>query len=183
MSGRQMASAYLTDHGMRAEIPQDSFRTGDLGCMDADGYLYITGRKKDVIIRGGVNIVPMEISSVLLWHPAVVEAATIGVPDDIYGEGIVSFVAARAGHTVSPDELIAYCRTRLSDFKLPQQVFVLEAIPKNDRGKVARESLQALWRTYQRVPQAHASTAGRAPSPERGVSHDRWRLGADEHRH
>lgn len=154
VSGPQMASACLTDRGMLVPIPQDGFRTGDLGYLDADGYLYITGRKKDLIIRGGVNIAPMEITSVLLAHPAVVEAVTIGVPDEIYGEGIVSFVALRPGQTASSDEIMTYCRTRLSEFKLPQCIFLLDAIPKNDRGKIARELLEAFWRETRHAPQA-----------------------------
>jgi acyl-coenzyme A synthetase/AMP-(fatty) acid ligase len=150
VSGRQMASAYLAGRGRLVPIPQDGFATGDLGYMDADGYLCITGRKKDLIIRGGVNIAPMEVTSVLLGHPAVAEAATIGVPDAIYGEGIVSFVVPRPDQSASPDALLAHCRQRLSDFKLPQQILVLDALPKTDRGKAARERLLAIWRDRRR---------------------------------
>jgi len=145
VSGRQLASAYLTARGTLVPIPADGFRTGDLGYTDADGYLHLTGRKKDLIIRGGVNIAPMEVTSVLLAHPDVGEAATIGVPDAVYGEGIVSFVAARPGHAVSAEVLLTHCRTRLSEFKLPQRVVVLEVIPKTERGKPARDRLRALW--------------------------------------
>jgi acyl-coenzyme A synthetase/AMP-(fatty) acid ligase len=146
VSGPQMASAYLSEGGRLDPIPQNGFRTGDLGHMDADGYIYLTGRKKDLIIRGGVNIAPMEITSVLLTHAAVAEAATIGVPDAVYGEAVVSFVAARAGQRVTPAEVLAHCRTRLSAFKIPEHVIVVPAIPRNERGKVARETLEGLWR-------------------------------------
>lgn len=146
VSGPQMASAYLSEGGHLDPIPQNGFRTGDLGHMDADGYIFLTGRRKDLIIRGGVNIAPMEITTVLLTHAAVAEAATIGVPDAVYGEAVVSFVAPRAGQRVTPAEMVAHCRTRLSGFKVPEHVIVLDAIPKNDRGKVARDALEALWR-------------------------------------
>lgn len=145
IGGRQMASAYLADGGTLVPIPQEAFRTGDLGYADPDGYLYITGRRKNLIIRGGVNIAPMEITTVLLGHPAVDDAATIGVPDELYGEGVVSFVTLHPGQAVSADELLSHCRTRLSEFKLPQRIVVLDAIPKTERGKLARERLQAIW--------------------------------------
>lgn len=146
VSGPQMTSAYLLERGRLDPIPQNGFRTGDLGYMDGDGYIYLTGRKKDLIIRGGVNIAPMEISAALLAHPEVAEAATIGVPDPIYGEAIVSFVVPRAGRTLDPATLTAHCRTRLSPFKAPQEIIVLATIPKTDRGKIARDALTGIWR-------------------------------------
>src|SRR5262249_62122457 len=97
VGGPAMASAYLTEGGRLLPIPRDGFRTGDLGHADAAGYLHLTGRRKDLIIRGGVNVAPMEITAVLLAHPGVAEAVTIGVPDPVYGEAIASFVVARPG--------------------------------------------------------------------------------------
>jgi acyl-coenzyme A synthetase/AMP-(fatty) acid ligase len=146
VGGPCMASAYLTERGTLVPIPRDGFPTGDLGYMDRDGYIYITGRKKDLIIRGGVNIAPMEITSALVAHPSVAEAATIGVPDAVYGEAIVSFVVARPGERVSAVELLAHCRARLSAFKVPREILLLDAIPTNDRGKLARDALVAIWR-------------------------------------
>ena len=139
-----LATAYLTGRGRLEPISRDGFATGDVGYQDADGYLYLTGRKKDLIIRGGVNIAPLEITSVLLAHPAVAEAATIGVPDPIYGEAIVGFVTLRRGHAPGEAELLEHCRTRLSEFKLPARIVRLDALPRNDRGKLARERLLAL---------------------------------------
>ncbi len=146
VGGRQMASACLTERGTLVEIPREAFATGDVGHVDAAGYLFLTGRKKDLIIRGGVNIAPLEITSALLAHPSVADAATLGVPDPLYGEAIVGFVVFGPGLAPGPDELLAHCRTRLSDFKLPQRIVVLEAIPRTDRGKVTREALEAIWR-------------------------------------
>jgi acyl-coenzyme A synthetase/AMP-(fatty) acid ligase len=145
VSGPALASAYLTEGGRLVPIPGDGFPTGDLGHADAAGYLYLTGRKKDLIIRGGVNVAPMEITTVLLAHPGVAEAATIGVPDPVYGEAIASFVVARPGSVLTPADLLAHCRTRLSEFKCPRHLRLVAAIPKTDRGKVAREALRGLW--------------------------------------
>jgi acyl-coenzyme A synthetase/AMP-(fatty) acid ligase len=144
--GPQLASAYLTGRGTLETIPRDGFRTGDIGYRDADGYLYLTGRKKDLIIRGGVNIAPLEITAALLAHEAVADATTIGVPDPIYGEAVVSFVTLRPGLAPGEPELRQHCRTRLSDFKLPTRIIVVDAIPKTDRGKIARDRLLGLAR-------------------------------------
>jgi acyl-coenzyme A synthetase/AMP-(fatty) acid ligase len=152
-----MATAYLVEHGALVPIPCDTFHTGDLGHVDRDGYLYITGRTKDLIIRGGVNIAPLEVTSALLVHPAVAEAATIGVPDPVYGEAIVSFVVPRAGERPSLAELLAHCRTRLSAFKLPREIVVVDALPRNAHGKVPREALEALWRAGRRSGEAAAA--------------------------
>jgi acyl-coenzyme A synthetase/AMP-(fatty) acid ligase len=144
VSGPQLASAYLTGRGVLVPIPRDGFRTGDVGYRDADGYLYLTGRKKDLIIRGGVNIAPLEITEALLAHPGVADAATIGVPDPLYGEAIVGFVAPRAGAILDAGAVRESCRARLSEFKLPSRILIVDAIPKTDRGKVARDRLLAL---------------------------------------
>ncbi|PYN96222.1 MAG: hypothetical protein DMD91_22255 [Candidatus Rokuibacteriota bacterium] len=146
VSGRQMASAYLVGRNRLEPIPQDGFATGDLVRADGDGYLYVTGRKKDLIIRGGVNVAPAEITTALLAHRAVGDAATIGVPDAVYGEAIVSFVTPRPGQRVTPAEIHEHCRARLAAVKVPAHIIVVDAIPKNERGKVARRALEQLWR-------------------------------------
>lgn len=146
VAGAQMASAYLSEGGRLESIPSDGFATGDLGYADEDGYLYLTGRRKDLIIRGGVNIAPLEITTVLLSHPAIADATTIGVPDEIYGEAVLSFVVARPGAAVTSDLLLSHCRDRLAPFKMPARIVLLDAIPRTERGKVARETLEALWR-------------------------------------
>ncbi len=151
VSGPQLGTGYLASGGMVEAFPADGFRTGDVGYLDADGYVYLTDRKKDLIIRGGVNIAPMEVTSALLGHPGVAEAATIGVPDPVYGEAVASFVVPRPGQTVTRDELLAHCKGRLSAFKLPQHLLVVDAIPRSDRGKLAREPLRALWQALTRT--------------------------------
>jgi long-chain acyl-CoA synthetase len=145
VSGRQLASAYWQGPGALQPIPQDGFRNGDLARRDADGYVYITGRKKEIIIKGGVNIASLEITNRLLEHPDVADAATLGVKDDIYGEVPVGFVAARPGCSLGPASLLEHCRARLAAFKVPAAVLVVDAIPKNANGKIDRDALNALW--------------------------------------
>jgi acyl-coenzyme A synthetase/AMP-(fatty) acid ligase len=145
VSGRQLASAYWRGPDMLVPIPQDGFRNGDLARRDADGYVYITGRKKDIIIKGGVNIASLEITNCLLEHPDVADAATLGVRDDIYGEVPVGFVALRPGRSASETPLLEHCRVKLVAFKVPAAVVVVDAIPKNANGKIDRDALATLW--------------------------------------
>jgi acyl-coenzyme A synthetase/AMP-(fatty) acid ligase len=145
VSGRQLASAYWQGPGVLAPIPQDGFRNGDLARRDADGYVYITGRKKDIIIKGGVNIAALEITNRLLEHPDVADAATSGVEDDIYGEVPVGFVVPRPGRALGEVALLEHCREKLVAFKVPRAVLVVDAIPKNANGKVDRDALRNIW--------------------------------------
>jgi len=147
VDGPQIFNAYLVGRGEIQPRPPGGFRTGDLGHYDQDGYAWLTGRKKDLIIRGGVNIAPLEITSYLSEHPAVLEAATIGVPDKIYGEGIACFVVAKPGAALSVEEMTAHMAQRVSGFKMPQSISLLESIPKSDRGKVSKEALLQIWNT------------------------------------
>ncbi len=144
VAGPQMATAYLVGPGRLEPIARDGFRTGDLGHADGDGYLYLTGRRKDLIIKGGVNIAPLEVTSVLLSHPAVAEAVTVGVTDPVYGEAIGCVVVARAGVALSAEDLRGHCRARLSPFKMPATVAIVDAIPKTPTGKVAGEAVRKL---------------------------------------
>jgi acyl-CoA synthetase (AMP-forming)/AMP-acid ligase II len=119
------------------------FRTGDIGAIDNDGYLALTGRIKDLINRGGEKISPAEVEAVLLEHPAVAEAAVFGVPDPKYGEEVSAAVVLRGA--ASAQELQTYCRTRLADFKVPKLIRLVSAIPRNAMGKVQRRDLTALF--------------------------------------
>ena len=119
------------------------FRTGDIGAIDNDGYLAITGRIKELINRGGEKISPAEVEAVLLEHPAVAEAEVFGVPDPKYGEEVSAAVVLRAA--VTAQQLQSYCRTRLADFKVPKLIHLVSAIPKNAMGKVQRRDLTALY--------------------------------------
>ena len=147
LGGAQPAGGYL--HADGTFEPIGRLKTGDLGYLDADGFLMITGRAKDVIIRGGVNIAPLEIDNALSSHPDIREAATIGVPDRVYGERPVSFAALRQGTIATPEDILAHCATALAEFKMPSEVILLDEVPKNDRGKIDRGALSELWeKTY-----------------------------------
>ncbi|MGB6455614.1 MAG: AMP-binding protein [Streptosporangiaceae bacterium] len=117
--------------------------TGDVGRLDADGYLFIVDRIKDLIIRGGYNVYPRDVEDVLVQHPAVVAAAVVGRPDPIYGEEVVAFVQLVPGSTVTPDELVAHAQQHLSAVKYPREVRVVDAIPLTSVLKTDRKRLRA----------------------------------------
>jgi acyl-CoA synthetase (AMP-forming)/AMP-acid ligase II len=117
--------------------------TGDVGHLDADGYLTLVGRSKDMIIRGGENIYPKEIEDVLAGDPSVLEAAVIGVPDEKWGEVVVAYVQPRPGSAVDAEALRALCTRSLTSYKRPTAFFVVESIPKNAVGKIDKTSLRA----------------------------------------
>src|SRR2546421_324352 len=119
VSGRQLASAYWQGPDRLVPIPQDGFRNGDLARRDEDGYVYITGREKDIIITGGVNIASLELTNCLIQHPDVADAATLGVRADIYGEVPAGFVVLRPGQRATAAALLEHCRATLVPFKVP----------------------------------------------------------------
>ena len=118
------------------------FRSGDIAKMDADGYFYIVDRAKDVIIRGGMNIYPREVEEVLHHHPAVWEAAVVGIPDGTLSESVVAFVALVPEATVTAQELQKYCRDRLALYKCPKRIEFVERLPKNSTGKIMKRALR-----------------------------------------
>ncbi len=118
--------------------------TGDMVKMDADGYLYMVDRKKDIIIRGGFNIIPREIEEILYRHPQIVEAAVVGVPDKILGEEIKAFVIKQQGADLSEEDIIEHCKDYLADYKCPKFVKFLDALPRNAIGKLLRKHLRNL---------------------------------------
>jgi acyl-CoA synthetase (AMP-forming)/AMP-acid ligase II len=114
----------------------DWFRTGDQGFIDADGYLTLVGRLKELINRGGEKISPREIDEVLLEHPAIAEAVCFGVPHKMWGEEVEAAVVVKGAITEA--ELVAYCKERLSDFKRPKAIHITETIPRTATGKIQR---------------------------------------------
>ncbi|HLK83327.1 MAG TPA: class I adenylate-forming enzyme family protein [Xanthobacteraceae bacterium] len=141
------AYRYLDDHGAARVNSRGRMRTGDIGYLDADGFLHLTGREKDLIIRGGVNISPAEIDGVLMQRAEIAEAATIGVPDAVWGEEVVSYVTLRPGEPFVPDELMRHCAAQLPLSKAPKQILLREALPKSARGKLDRKALVEEWRS------------------------------------
>jgi long-chain acyl-CoA synthetase len=117
------------------------FRSGDIGTRDADGYLYIVDRKKDMIIRGGFNVYPRELEEVLLTHPEVSLAAVVGVPHEAYGEEIKAFVVRAAGATLTESELVAWCRQMMAAYKYPRMVEFRTALPMTATGKILKREL------------------------------------------
>ena len=117
--------------------------TGDRGWIDDDGYVFFAGRKDDMIIRGGENIAPAEIESVLMSHPSVDECAVIGIPSVEWGQTVKAFVVPRKGAKVSEGDLSEYCRSRLSSFKRPETIEFIDELPKNPLGKILRKDLRA----------------------------------------
>jgi long-chain acyl-CoA synthetase len=117
-------------------------RTGDLARFDADGYLYIVDRKKDMVLSGGMNIYSKEVEQVLLTHPAVRDAAIVGVPDEIYGEAVAAYLELEPGATVTQEEIIALCRQHLASYKKPKHVRIVDELPRNSSGKTLKYRLR-----------------------------------------
>ncbi|HUZ11616.1 MAG TPA: long-chain-fatty-acid--CoA ligase [Caulobacteraceae bacterium] len=128
------------------------FRSGDAGYFDADGYLYVHDRVKDMIVSGGENVYPAEVENALFSHPAVADAAVIGVPDERWGEAVKAIVVLKAGAAADPPGIIAHCRERIGGYKLPKSVDFVEALPRNPSGKVLRRELRKpYWEGRERM--------------------------------
>ena len=117
-------------------------RSGDLGRLDEDGYLYIVGRAKDVIIRGGVNISATEVENALYEHPDVLEAAVVSVPHEVLGEDVGAFVVARSERALDPDQLRTFAAERVADYKVPRSIWLIDELPRNANGKVLKHELR-----------------------------------------
>ena len=142
--GPQIMQGYRNRPQETAEALRDGWlHTGDMGEFDADGYLYVRGRKKDMVIVGGYNVYPREVEEVLATHPAVAEAAVVGGPDAYKGECLHAYVTLR--EKTDQDELLAYCAERLAKYKIPSTLEVLDALPKTSVGKLDKLPLKARW--------------------------------------
>lgn len=143
MAGKQR-EYYKNDEATAATWTSDGWlRSGDLAYLDEDGFLYICGRKKDMIIRGGNNIYATDVEAVLLEHPDVQEAAVTGIPHPVLGEDVAAWIVPRAGSTVDRDEVLAFVAERLADYKRPRQLHVAAELPRNATGKVMKHRLEA----------------------------------------
>lgn len=151
-SPSNMAGYYNLPEATAAAMPGDGwFRSGDAGYMDEDGYLYVHDRMKDMIISGGENIYPAEVENAICSHPAVAEAAVIGIPSPKWGEEVKAIVALRPDKTATEDELIAFVRTRIAAFKTPKSVDFIDLLPRNASGKTLRRTLrEPFWAGYAR---------------------------------
>ncbi|GLZ07554.1 acyl-CoA synthetase [Actinomadura sp. NBRC 104412] len=138
-------SGYLDDPERTAEAVVDGwFRAGDLAWMDEDGYLFLAGRKSDMIIRGGENVYPVEIETVLLEHPSVAAVAVVGRPDEHWGEVVVAAIELRPGHELDEEALKRHCRERLAAYKVPVRFYAMEDMPRNVNGKLQKFAIADL---------------------------------------
>ena len=141
--GPRVMKGYLkADEATSQTIKNGWLYTGDMGYMDEDGYIFLAGRAKDIIIRGGENIAPEEVEAVLHSHPAIDEAAIIGVQDPQWGEAVRAIVALKDGVQATSEEIIEYCRGRLASFKKPESVIFVDALPRSPMGKVLKRLLR-----------------------------------------
>jgi long-chain acyl-CoA synthetase len=149
----EVGTIYLSSRGTRfryhnaeektaAAFRGDFFTVGDVGHLDADGYLYISDRKHDMVITGGVNVYPLEVEHVLAAHPEVVDVAVVGVPDPRWGEALVAVVERRAGSSLTADALVAWSRERMADYKVPRRVEFVAELPRDPNGKVVKRFLR-----------------------------------------
>ncbi len=142
-SGPRLMKGYWRREAATAEVIRDGWLyTGDLGRFDEDGYIYLAGRARDFIKRGGEMVSPLEVEQALHSHPAVEEAAVIGVPDSDWGERVLAVVALKEGESVSGSEISEYCRARLASFKKPESVVFVDRLPRNALGKVLKKTLR-----------------------------------------
>ncbi|MGR3873653.1 class I adenylate-forming enzyme family protein [Streptomyces graminifolii] len=142
--GPQVVPGYWRRPEATAEtFPDGELRTGDIGFMDPQGWLYVVDRKKDMINASGFKVWPREVEDVLYTHPAVREAAVVGVPDGYRGETVKAYISLRPGAETDPDELAVYCKERLAAYKYPRQVEILPDLPKTASGKILRRELRS----------------------------------------
>ena len=145
MRGANVMKGYWRNPAATAEVLRDGWlHSGDVAAIDAEGYVYLRDRVKDMIVSGGTNIYPREVENALLEHPAIADAAVIGVPDPKWGEALLAVCVARAGHA-RPDDaaLVAFCRERLGGYKVPRHYSWRDALPRNPSGKVLKRELRA----------------------------------------
>ncbi|HEY7261340.1 MAG TPA: AMP-binding protein [Trebonia sp.] len=142
-SGPMVVSGYWNrPDATERSLPGGELRTGDVGFMDADGWFYLVDRKKDMIVASGYKVWPREVEDTLLRHPAVREAAVVGVPDEYRGETVWAYVSLRPGAEATPEELVGFCREELAAYKYPRRIEVLPDLPKTPTGKLLRRELR-----------------------------------------
>jgi long-chain acyl-CoA synthetase len=142
LNGRDVGPSVNRPEENASALRDGWYHTGDLAMLDANGYVFIIDRIKDVIISGGYNIAPKEVEDVLISHPLVLEAAVIGVPEAALGEVVTAHVVLKQGASCSADELLGFCRERLAAYKLPRSVVFRDQLPKTPSGKLKRYELR-----------------------------------------
>jgi long-chain acyl-CoA synthetase len=144
LTGPLIMTGYYKNPRATAETVIDGWvRSGDLGMTDKNGFLYIVGRKKDLIIRGGANVYPVDVEEALYTHDGVAECAVIGKPDEVFGETVKAYVV-RKGNGLTAADLIAHCKTKLADYKVPAEIEFIDELPKGPTGKILRRELREM---------------------------------------
>ncbi len=145
LRGPMVMKGYWNQPEATAEVIKDGWlHTGDIGYVDADGYFFITDRKKDIIIKGGENISPRSIEEILYQHPKIAEASVIGIKDALYGENVKAFIALKPGQTAMEEEIMAFCKANLKSFRVPREIVILPSLPKTLVGKILKKELRKL---------------------------------------
>ncbi|MEO9222094.1 MAG: acyl-CoA synthetase, partial [Mycobacteriaceae bacterium] len=142
--GPQVMKGYWNNEAATAAVIDDGgwFHTGDVGTTDADGYVYVVDRVKDMVITGGENVYPAEVESVLYGHPAIAEVAVLGVPDERWGEAVTAVVALRPGTELTLEEVREFAQPLLAGFKVPRRLDLVDALPRNPAGKILKYQLR-----------------------------------------
>ena len=145
LPGSQHMIGYYKKPDITAETIKDGWlHSGDLGCVDEDGYVYLTGRVKEMFIVGGFNVAPAEVENFLLKHPAIKAVAVVGVPDERLGEVGAAFIILRKGETATPEEIIDYCKGKIANIKIPRYVYFVDEFPLNPQGKIQKFKLKEM---------------------------------------
>jgi len=148
IKGKNVMKGYLNDEEATINTLKNGWLfTGDIGYKDNKGYLFISGRKKELIIRGGINIYPKQIEDIIYELTAISEVAVIGVEDDKYGEEVVAIISIQEGYNVSGEEIIDYCKTKMANYKCPKQIKVVDDLPKNSVGKIDKIKLKHVYQS------------------------------------
>ncbi|MBL7075210.1 long-chain fatty acid--CoA ligase [candidate division KSB1 bacterium] len=143
VQGENVMKGYLGRQEATEEVLRGGwFHTGDLGRKDEEGYFYVVGRKHELIIKSGFNVYPREIEDLLLLHPRVAEAAVIGIPDPEKGEDIKAFIVSKKGESITPEEIIDYCREKMDPYKCPREVEFVPTLPRNSSGRLLKSKLK-----------------------------------------
>ena len=146
-----MKGYWKNEEATKKSISSGWFSTGDAGYLDADGYLYIHDRIKDMIVSGGENVYPAEVENALFDHPAIGDVAVIGVPDDKWGEAVKAVVVLKPGAEATEDEIISYSRTKIAGYKIPKSIDFTDVLPRNPTGKLLKRELRKpYWQSKDR---------------------------------
>ena len=145
--GKHVRTGYWKNPELTATALQGGwYHTGDLGYLDERGYLFLTDRKSDMIISGGENVYPTEVENIIYTHPAVLQGAVVGMPDERWGELVHAVIVVRGVARVSPEEIIEHCRQTLAGYKCPKKVTFVEALPQTAIGKISRKDVKKMIR-------------------------------------